>query len=128
MAKGKRTGKGHEQRYNSYKIKNQYAANRKARLQRALKKNPENKEIETALKSIVYRRSTPSNPEWSATTRKIAELFKLFTGKFDKNILHSNDKVAGPALFTRGPKSQPLKDSKVRENFMFSIRTRLESK
>ncbi len=124
MAKGKRVGKGHEQRYNNYKSKGQYAANRKKRLLRALKKNPENKQIQTALECIVWRRSTPNNQEWSATTRSMAKLFKEFVGKFDKNILHNNEKISAPALMTKGHNSVPVK-SKFKPEHMFSIRTRL---
>lgn len=128
MAKGKRTGKGHETRYARYKSSNQYAANRKKRLERALKKNPENKQIEVALKDIVYRRSTPNDKHWPATKKKVAQLFKLFTGRVDKDIFHNNEKISAPALMSRGWKSELRKQFEFKEQFMFSIRTRMEGR
>lgn len=126
MAKGKRTGKGHALRYTAYKQANKYAANRKRRLLRALKKNPENAQIETAIKDVVYRRSTPTNRHWSATKRQLAILFKEFTGRFDSNILSNNEKVAAPALMSKGWKSV-TKPAEFKASHMFSIMTRLSA-
>ena len=64
-----------------YKTSRRWETNRLKRLKRALKRNPENAEqIETAMKSLVYRRKTPSTSVWSSTDRRTAQLFKKFTG------------------------------------------------
>jgi hypothetical protein len=82
MAKGKRTGKGHEAYYARYKSGKVWETNRIRKLKRALKDNPNNaEEINKALANITYRRKTPTTKQWSATRRRIAEIFKKFTGK-----------------------------------------------
>lgn len=57
--------------------------NREARLLRTLKAQPNNKQVEDALKTTRNRRQTPKNPEWTATTRAIARLWKEIEGRFD---------------------------------------------
>lgn len=82
MAKGKRTGKGHEAGYARYKAGRIWERNRIRKLKRALKKNPGNEEqITKALANITYRRKTPTTKQWSSTRRRIAELFKKVTGQ-----------------------------------------------
>lgn len=124
MAKGKRTGKGHALRYTAYKQNKTYEMNRKRRLARALKRNPENTQIESVMSGIVWRRSTPANREWSSTKRRIAELFKEFNGKVDKDIFHSNEKVSAAALAKYGPNAVRVKTEPDRRS-MFSIGVRI---
>lgn len=124
MAKGKRTGKGHELRYNAYKMSKTYETNRRKRLERALKRNPENKQIEEALKSIVYRRSTPNEKQWGSTKRRTAELFKLFTGAVNMEIFHNNEKISSLALLAAGPKSAKI-ETQYDFRRMFSIGARI---
>lgn len=81
-----------------YKSSKKWETNRKRKLERALKEQPENQQIKDALKSMVYRRKTPNIREWSASWIRTAKLFKLFTGKFDREIMSSNDKVASEAM------------------------------
>lgn len=81
-----------------YKSSKKWETNRKRKLERVLKEQPENQQIKDALKSIVYRRKTPNTREWSASWIRTAKLFKLFTGKFDREIMSSNDKVASEAM------------------------------
>lgn len=82
MAKAKRSGASHKSYYTNYKTSKRWSTNRLKKLERALKRNPENAEqIKKAMANVEYRRKTPIVPKWSATTRRIAELFKLFQGK-----------------------------------------------
>lgn len=81
-----------------YKSSKKWETNRKRKLERVLKEQPENQQIKDALKSILYRRKTPNTREWSASWIRTAKLFKLFTGKFDREIMSSNDKVASEAM------------------------------
>ena len=73
-------------------------ANRIKRLQRTKKKQPNNKQIDAALKTTRIHRKTPQNPIWSASWRKIAQLIKEVTGHFDPKIMSSNQTLAQEAL------------------------------
>lgn len=87
---GKVRGKSHESYYSRAKSAKIWETNRLRRLKRALKRNPENTEqIAKAMLNIKYRRKTPTTKVWSATKRRIAELFKKFTGKVPKVALES---------------------------------------
>lgn len=57
--------------------------NREARLLRTLKSQPNNKQVEAALKTTRNRRQTPKNPEWTSSLRAIAKLWKEIEGRFD---------------------------------------------
>ncbi len=96
----KSRSKGAEGYAASYKSNKRWESNRKRKLERTLKEQPNNEQVKLALKSMVYRRKAPNVREWSASWIKVAKLFKLFTGKFDRNIMSSNDKVAAEALRT----------------------------
>lgn len=109
MAKAKRAGKSFTQQYASYKTQNRHDLNAIKRLKRALKRNPENTQIETAIKNVHRTRKTPTTPFWSATKIRVAQLFKEFTGKVDMQVFSNNEKVSAPALMTQGPKSEKLK-------------------
>lgn len=82
MAKAKRVGAAHKAYYANYKAAKKWSSNRLKKLERALKKNPENAEqIKAAMSKVEYRRKTPTVPKWTATTRRVAQLFKTFQGK-----------------------------------------------
>lgn len=82
---GKSTSKSQEAYYARYKSGKIWERNRERKLRRALKRNPENAEqINKALNNIQYRRKTPTTSYWSSSRRRVAELFKLFTGKVPK--------------------------------------------
>lgn len=81
-----------------YKASKKWEANRKRKLERTLKEQPTNQQVKDALKSMVYRRKTPVTSQWSASWIHTAKLIKQFTGKFDRDIMSSNDKVASEAL------------------------------
>lgn len=65
-------------------------ANRKRRLQRTVKAQPNNAQAAIALSEARgHKRKTPKNPYWSHTMIREAKLFKEFTGKMDINIFSS---------------------------------------
>ena len=76
MAKAR--SKSAEAQASLYKTSKRWEKNRLARLKRALKRNPENKQIEAAMATLVYRRRTPTVRAWNATKRETARLFNLF--------------------------------------------------
>lgn len=61
MAKAKQQGAAKKNARAAYKSENRYEKNRRARLERALKKQPNNEQIKDALKNIKYRRYIPKN-------------------------------------------------------------------
>lgn len=129
MAQNK-TSKGQEGYYARYKASGIYAKNRKARLERALKKQPDNEQIKIALKDIHYRRKTPGADGWSASGIRMAKLFKEFCGRFDKAILSSNPKQASEAMQALGtnsvmPKFDP-KSPQVKQPFSIGARARFQ--
>jgi hypothetical protein len=79
--------------YAAYKSQNKYATNRRKKLERTLKEQPNNEQIVAALKNITYRRKTPNTRMWSSTKRKVAGMFKEFTGSMNYNVFNTNDMV-----------------------------------
>jgi hypothetical protein len=73
-------------------------ANRKRKLLKLLKQQPNNEQIKDALTNIKYRRKTPKTKEWSKTDIHTAKLFKLFTGRADWDLFSSNPKVQAAAI------------------------------
>lgn len=65
-------------------------ANRKRRLERTLKAQPNNEQVKLALtETRGHKRKTPKNPYWSHTMIREAKLFKEFTGRMDINVFSS---------------------------------------
>jgi len=107
----------------AYKTSRRWEANRRRRLERELKRNPNNAtQIETALKNIVYRRKTPVNRTWSSTRRQTAILYKKFTGVVNLDMFSNNEKLSGPALMTHG--KFKVSKSLGRTDRMFALGTR----
>lgn len=103
MANNKRSGKGHGLRNTVYKTSGRIASNRKRRLERALKRNPENEQIRIALKGgLGQRRQTPKVEVWSHSEIRMAQLFKEVQGNFNMDILSRNEKLSAPALMSAG--------------------------
>lgn len=87
----------------AYKLR--YTKNRERKLQRALKRNPENQQIATALKNIHYRRGTPKSKQWSKGRIQVAKLFKQFCGKMNYEVFNANPQVAAIARGKLGQNS-----------------------
>lgn len=103
--------------------------NRKLKLTRQLKKQPNNAaQINAALGCIVYRRHTPKNPVWTASMIAVARLFKEFGGNVNMEIFSADEKKSSAALRQPSKYAQlPVSKKKkpVKEPGMFSIEARL---
>ncbi len=129
MSKTNQTkGAGRKNASTLYKSSNRMQANRKKKLLRQQKLQPNNDNIRKALLDIRYRRATPKVPFWSASMIATAKLFKEFGGSVDINIFSTDEKKRAEALRTPSKYSQ-LPVSKKKKQFdtnsMFSIATRL---
>lgn len=92
-----------------YKSSNRWQSNRKRKLLKQLKLQPNNEQVKLALENIKYRRKTPKTQEWSKTDIETARLFKLFSGYVDRDIFSSNPKVQAAALAKHSPKLEHKK-------------------
>ncbi len=108
-----------------YKSSKRWETNRLRRLERALKRNPENTQISLAMKNMVYRRQDRKTRPWSHSKRRQAELFRKFVGCVYVDMFSSNEKLSGPALLKHGTaqKQKPFDQSQ-----MFALGTRAVSK
>lgn len=98
MSKTKATA-GQANYYARYKANRVWEKNRIAKLQRTLKKQPNNLQVQAALKAgPVYRRKTPKTKVWSASWVATAVLLKQFSGVFDPNCMSANKEKADQAL------------------------------
>jgi hypothetical protein len=85
-----------------YKSSTRWATNRKIKLTRVLKQQPNNEQIKDALANIKYRRHTPNGKTvWSHNNIRLAKLFKEFTGRASVDLFNSNPKVQASALAYR---------------------------
>lgn len=108
------TSKSQEAYYAMYKTSQRWKTNRERRLKKLLSRNPNNKQIEQAIKDLSYRRKTPGTVgSWSKTSINIAKLFKLFVGRVDKDIFSSNPKVQATALTLHGNRKLKVPEGKV---------------
>lgn len=72
--------------------------NRKRKLLKQIKLQPNNKNLPLALGNIYYRRKKPVKAVWSHSNIRLAKLFKLFNGRVDPDIFSSNPKVSAAAI------------------------------
>jgi len=75
-------------------------ANRKRRLERTLRAQPNNAQVQNALLEVGTKRKAPNNPQWSHSAIRLAKLFKEFTGRAPKELFSSNPKVQQAAMST----------------------------
>lgn len=122
-----KTSKSQEAYYSRYKATKLWETNRKRRLERTIKEQPNNENAKAALKGMVYRRKTPKTRVWSASWIRFAKLFKEFNGRFDKDIMSANQDIARQALMKPGPRAleKPVTSTHMPDKSFFSIRTRL---
>jgi hypothetical protein len=79
MSKTKQ-GKSQSEQYTAYKNLGRFAKNRKAKLERHLKKHPDDAAAKAALakaEGSSPRRKTPNQSVWSSTARQKAQLYKM---------------------------------------------------
>lgn len=98
MAKSKRTGKSYASGYTAYKNSSRLVKNRTAKLEKLFKQNPNNKQLEQALKDVRRRRKTPGTPYWRPSMVRIAKIVKQFTGVFDRNYFSTDPDLFHAAI------------------------------
>ena len=105
-----------------YKSSTRWATNRKIKLTRVLKQQPNNEQIKDALANIKYRRRTPtSKTVWSHSNIRLAKLFKEFTGRASADLFSSNPKVQSAALAYR-PDAEKFKVIEGKVSFSLGAR------
>ena len=73
-------------------------ANRKRRLLKLLKSQPNNKQLQNAVLETGQVRKKPTTPQWSHGAIRLAKLFKWFRGSAPKELFSNNPKVQQAAL------------------------------
>ena len=122
MAKGR--SKQQKGRYGAYKTAQTWATNRRARLEKTAKAQPNNEQVTAALKNISYRRHTPKTQVWSSTMRRTAQLFKWAEGHVNFNIFNANDPIRNAARMSHKQKGKFAGSIKT----MFSLGARAHNK
>lgn len=84
--------------YANYKANSRWQTNRKRKLLRAAKQQPNNEDIKDALVNIKYRRKTPKTSMWSHSAIRYARLYKRFMGHASIDLFSSNPKTVIAAL------------------------------
>lgn len=118
-----KVSKNRQNAYAAYKAVNRWKTNREVKLLRALKTNPNNLQIEAAIKNISYRRRTPKASFWSHSTKKSAQMIKEFCGSCPHAIFSSNKLVAADALSSLG-RNKGKSAEKLNKPVDFSIKGR----
>jgi hypothetical protein len=97
-----KTSKSAEAYFARYKQSGVYATNRKRKLERALKRQPNNAQIPLAIKGVAsYRRKDPKEPYWSHQMIETAKVYKRFLGVFDKGIFSQKLEDQDAARYVR---------------------------
>ncbi len=113
-----KTSKSNEAYFARYKQGNLYVAHRKAKLEKLIKLQPNNKQLPIALKGLAnYRRKAPNTPQWSHTMISVAKLFKLFTGRFSKDVFSQKLEDAEAARKLRSSTEESVKVVKPRSKY-----------
>jgi hypothetical protein len=73
-------------------------ANRKRKLLKLLKQQPNNKQLQNAVLETGQVRKKPTTPQWSHGAIRLAKLFKYFRGSAPKELFSGNPKVQQAAL------------------------------
>ena len=122
----KTSSKSKTSQYANYKSSKRWEANRRRKLEKTLKSQPNNEQVKRALKNIHYRRRIPTTKMWSKTWINTAKIFKLFEGRFDPAIMSSNAEVAKTALQkNRKQRQYTSTNSDVKNPFSIAARTSL---
>lgn len=123
----KSVGGSAKARRDQYKSSKRMESNRKIKLERQIKLQPNNEKLVIALKDVGYRRKTPKVPFWSHSMIKTAKLFKLFGGAFDPKMLSPDPKLSQSALSVQSPKAKVAVDFKLtkQDNLFFALGTRM---
>lgn len=110
----KKTSKTKQNNYAQYKSTQRWKTNRENKLLRALKRNPNNLQIEAAIKNLSYRRKTPKSQQWTSSKKATAQLIKEFCGKCPLAVFSPSREVAQVTLQNIGkPLSRNIPKAKV---------------
>lgn len=96
----KSSSKGRQAQYSNYKTQERWKTNRRRRLLKAQKQQPENEEIKHALLNLKYRRRKPGAMGWSHTNKHMAQLIKAVHGVCPVTVFSSNTKLADQTIAT----------------------------
>lgn len=125
MAKKSRS-KTAEQYFSQYKTSKRWETNRKRKLAKVLKEQPTNQQVKDAMSGMVYRRKTPNTPQWSASAKRIAQMYKSIAGYFHRDILSNDHKLQLAATkLTRKQRTPEIKDTQQFKSF-FALGNRLQ--
>lgn len=125
MAKSKRGGKSYASGYANYKSAGKESKNRVARLTKLALENPNNTQLELAIKNVGHRRHVPKSPFWSASKRAVAIVVKAFTGKFSKDYFSTDPDLFSAATRVRNENKFASYTQPKIKGSMFSIGERL---
>jgi hypothetical protein len=113
MSNKAKKGLGKEAYFARYKANKVRDVNRTKRIEAAIKRDPNNEQLKQHLKDAGKYRSAPKTRKWNPTTIRMAELMKLFVGKWDDKLLSTDMEVWAAAknsrneqLFTKKPESK----------------------
>jgi len=120
----KTSSKSKAAQYATYKSSRKWEANRRRKLERTLKAQPNNEQVKQALKNIKYRRRIPVTKMWSHSWKAAAHLIKSIEGRFNPAIMSSNSDAARTAL-QNNSKLKPSKLQHAAVKNPFSIAARL---
>jgi hypothetical protein len=122
----KSRSKSQEAYFSKYASTKKQASNRKQKLLRLQKEQPNNLQVIAALNDIHYRRGTPKTPYWSHQMIAQAKLFKEFLGKFDKLVFSTDQVISSAASKVRNAEMfKQFKQPSMPKYSIFSIRARL---
>jgi hypothetical protein len=102
-----KTSKSQEGYYAKYKANKVWEKNRKLRLERVVKAQPNNQQAKDALGGMVYRRKTPGAHTWSHSEKRAAQIYRKWNGLFDRNMFHADPKVSQLALSRKPEVPEP---------------------
>lgn len=122
-----KSGVGRDAQLTNYKNAKVWERNRIRKLLKTQKLQPNNKQVEEALKVVVYRRKTPKTRVWSKTKIHEAQLYKYFSGHVNLEIWSNNDKISIPAQLSHRMKWN-YKPLPANEKIMFSLGARAHTR
>lgn len=99
-------------------------ANRKRRLEKTLKAQPNNTQVQNALNDSGSTRRAPNSKQWSKTNIRLAKLYKEFGCRAPKELFSSNPKVQSSINPTNPNRLLKLPEGKV----SFSLAARAHDK
>lgn len=115
-----------ENYFAQYKANKKWETNRKRKLAKVLKEQPNNQQVKNAMSGMVYRRKTPITPQWSHSHKRLAQLYKTFTGLFHRDLLSLDPKVQSAATKLRSNRQYTTTPNTDQFPSMFALGNRLQ--